>query len=96
MRPDIAHRHRVLARAFAAYLAADRAWRMEAGWARLYFPPADRPPSVPIGDPGSRVRRLHEARERALLRFLAAREKLEAARRRPPAAGRQVRLIVRR
>jgi hypothetical protein len=75
-------RRRVLARTWIRYVEADLAWARESRAARAWFPAEERPDARPIGDPGSRVRRLHEARERALLRFLAARAAFERARNR--------------
>lgn len=94
MDPALHLRRRVLARSWLAYVEADRAWTVAASAARAWFPAGQRPDARPIGDPGSRVRHLHEARERALLRFLAARAAFERARmRRRPR--REVRLLIR-
>ena len=90
---ELAHRRRVLARALHVYFEADLAWASAARAARTWFPAGARPQARPIGDPGSRVRRLHEGRERALLRLCAAREKFETARKRAAGTPR-VRLLL--
>jgi len=82
MDPTLALRRRVLAGAIHRYVEADLAWRAAAVSARAWFPREQRPHLPPIGDPGSRLRNLHERRERALLRMIAARERFEAARHR--------------
>ena len=94
MDPALQLRRRVLARTWLGYVEADLAWARASRAARAWFPAGQRPDARPIGDPGSRVRRLHEARERALLRFLAARAAFERARtrRRPRHV---VRLLIR-
>lgn len=83
---------RVIARALTAYVEADIAWRRAARRARLYFPCSERPQNPPIGDAGSPMRRLHEARERALLRLMAIRAETRGLRK---PRRRQVRLLIR-
>lgn len=80
MHPDLRAPHRLLARAYTAYVRADHDWRRAAEAAATWFP-EPMPPQIPaLGDPGSRVRRLYDRRERALIQIHAARAKLEAAR----------------
>ncbi|MCW3782434.1 hypothetical protein [Defluviimonas salinarum] len=80
MHPDLRVQRRVLVASYTRYMVADREWTVATQEARSWFPAGKRPTSPLLGDPGSRVRRLYEARERALQRLLLAREKLERAR----------------
>ncbi len=82
MHPDLTVQRRVLARSYRLYLDADRSWSLAVRESKSWFPLSHRPPTAFLGDPGSRLRRLHDARERALQRLLVARSKLEQARRR--------------
>jgi len=80
MHRNLRIRHRVLIKAYMAYIAADRDWQKAARDALNWLPATMRPDTLPIGDPGSRIRRFHDRREAALERFIAARGKLETAR----------------
>ena len=80
MHPDLGVQHRVLIRSYRFYLDADRDWTAALEEAKSWYPVGQRKTSCFLGDPGSRIRRLYEARERALNRLLLAREKLESAR----------------
>jgi hypothetical protein len=82
MQSDLELRRRVLVKFYRRYVAADRDWLVGAQAAAMWL--RDAPPGklALIGDPGSPVRRLYERREDARQRLLAAREKLETARRR--------------
>lgn len=82
MHPDLGVQRRVLIRSYRLYLDADRNWTIAVREAKNWFPAGQRPRGAVIGDRHSRIRRLYEARERALHRLLLAREKLENARRR--------------
>lgn len=73
-----AHR-RVLVVAYRRYLAADRALETARSTALRWFPEAPARSTVLIGDPGSRIRRLHERRDRALAHLELARQALEEA-----------------
>ena len=88
-------RHRALVKAYLRYMAADRAWKAAAREALLWLPERTRRDTLPIGDPGSRVRKAHDRREAALDNFTVARRKLDAARARLNAAqpGRRVLLL---
>jgi len=88
-------RHRALVKTYLRYVAADRAWKEAACEALLWLPDGARRDTLPIGDPGSRVRKAHDRREAALDNFTVARRKLDAARARLNAAkpGRRVLLI---
>lgn len=82
MHPDLSVQREVLIRSYRLYLDADRDWNIAVREAKTWFPARRRATAIMFGDPGSRVRRLYEARERALQRLLIAREKLENARQR--------------
>jgi hypothetical protein len=78
------HRHleahrRLLIVAYQRYLAADRALETARSAAVSWFPVATSGNTVLIGDPGSRIRRLYEHRDRALARLTLARQALEEA-----------------
>jgi hypothetical protein len=73
-----AHR-RLLIVAYRRYLAADRALQIARSAAVSWFPVAPSRNTMPIGDPGSRIRRLYEHRDRALARLTLARQALEEA-----------------
>lgn len=82
MQRDLSVQRWVLIVSYRRYLDADRAWTQVQREARSWFP-ARKPSKVTIlGDPGSRVRRIYEAREEALARLLLVRAKLERARKR--------------
>jgi hypothetical protein len=85
MQPDLDLRRRVLVKFYRRYVAADRAWVLETRSAATWLPEAPPGKLALIGNPGSRVRRLYDRREEALERLLAARAKLETARRRQAA-----------
>jgi hypothetical protein len=80
MHPDLRVRRRLLVLSYRRYLDADRAWALAEREARAWLPAKTPPPVALVGNPGSRVRRLYETRERALARLLLAREKLEQGR----------------
>jgi hypothetical protein len=63
---------RVLLVVYRRYLRADRAWRLAQREARSWFPPDSRPAVPPIGDSGSRLRRLHDRRDKALMQLMTA------------------------
>lgn len=72
-------RRRALLIFYRRYLAADRAWRLAQAEAVSWFPAQFRPAVPPIGDPGSKLRRLHDRRDRALARLKVAHLKLGKA-----------------
>ena len=90
MTPEIEPRRRAVLIIYRRYVAADRAWRLAQREARSWFPAAARPTVPPIGNPGSRVRDLHDRRERALDQLAVALEKLHAAQRR---TARRIRIL---
>jgi hypothetical protein len=73
---------RVLIIAYRRYLTADQALQAARIAALSWFPEAPRRGTTLIGDPGSRIRRLNDGRDRALARLTLARQELEAAQRR--------------
>lgn len=80
MQPELESRRRVLILTFRRYEEADHDWAVAARTARTWFPVSDAPPRRTIGDPGSRLRRLYERRERALQQLQIIREELDEAR----------------
>lgn len=75
-----AHR-RALLIVYRRYMRAERAWRLAQAEALSWFPAETRPTVPPIGDPGSRLRRLYERRDRALVQLTAIRQTLHASQR---------------
>lgn len=80
MIPDF-HR-RVLVVLYRKYLDADRAWRLAQTEALSWFPVDARPGGSLMGNPGSRLRRLYDRRDRALSQFMVVYCEIEQARRR--------------
>ena len=74
-------RRRVLLKAYRRYLDAESDLRTAQEEALRWFPQNSRPQVLPIGQPGSRVRQLHDRRERALARLVAIRQMLPETRR---------------
>ena len=81
MNSDLICRRRLLQLTYMRYVQADSDWAKARSEARSWFPEDSRPPRTIIGDPGSRLRRLHERRARALNQLAAARASLAEARR---------------
>ena len=79
MRRHLEPQRRVLVIAYQRYLAADRALQSARATALSWLPEAPTRHTPLIGDPGSRVRRLYEQRDRALARLTLARRALEEA-----------------
>jgi hypothetical protein len=73
---------RFLLEAYRRYLRADRALQAALAAAVIWFPERAPRKTLPIGNPGSRMRRLHERRDRALARLMLARQELARAHRR--------------
>jgi len=82
MRPELEIHRRALLSAYQRYLAADRAWRRAQNEAVSWFPARNRPSVLPIGDPGSPLRRLHDRRDIAIVRLEVLQMKLHETRRR--------------
>ncbi|MCU9838896.1 hypothetical protein OEZ49_14050 [Ruegeria sp. WL0004] len=80
MHPYLEIRRRMLDKAMRRYVRADIAWRQGLEQAALLIPGAIGRGYLMIGNPGSRVRRLYDERDRALQRLTAARAKLHEAR----------------
>lgn len=80
MHPYLEIRRRMLDKAVRRYALADAAWRQGLEQAALLVPGAIGRGHAMIGNPGSRVRRLYDERDRALQRLAAARLKLHEAR----------------
>ncbi len=82
MTPDLNFRRRTLLVFYRRYLNADRALRLAQREALSWFPLEARPSVPPIGDPGSRVRRLYDRRDRALAQFGVVYEEFNEVQRR--------------
>lgn len=82
MHPDLKKRRSFLILARSRYDAADTEWRAALREAAALVPGVRRRNCWSIGNPGSQIRRLYEARDRSLQQLTVARVKLEAARRR--------------
>lgn len=80
MHRELAAYQRLLIIAYRRYLEAEHALASSLSDMRAFFPPDCMPYRGTIGAPGSPIRRLHEDRDRALLRLNAAREEFNAAR----------------
>ncbi len=80
MHPYLEIRRRMLDKATRRYAEADTALRQALEQAALLVPGAIGRGYLMIGNPGSRVRRLYDERDRALQRLAAARAKLHEAR----------------
>lgn len=82
MTPELEIRRRMLLVVYRRYIAADREWRQAQREAVSWFPVASPRRVPPIGDPGSRGRRLRDRRDRAVDQLAVAMLKLNEARRR--------------
>lgn len=83
MTPDLEIHRRALVVFYRRYVRADRDWRRAQRDARAWFPASERPAVPPIGDAGSRLRRLYDRRDRAIVQLAAAYAEFNAMRRRP-------------
>ena len=81
MKPDFENHRRVLLVMYRRYLRAERACRLAQREALTWFPARTRPSVRPIGDPGSRVRRLYERRNKLLAQLTLAHQELNESRR---------------
>lgn len=82
MNSDLATRRRVLLLTYQRYLAVDRAWNTALREMNTWFPLANKMGLSTMGNPGSRIRGIHDRRDRALRQLQAARLKLEVAKQR--------------
>lgn len=79
MNKDLAAYHRLLGVAYRRYLDADLVLALAMDDMRSCFPANRVPYRDTIGAPGSRIRRLHEDRDRALFRLQSSYKKFRAA-----------------
>lgn len=79
MNRELAAHFRLLAAAYARYLAAERRLARADSEFRAFFPANRAPRRGTIGAPRSPVRRLHDERDRALLRLQASYETFRVA-----------------
>lgn len=82
MNAHLRSRRRALQIVYRRYLRADSEWIEACAALKLWFPETRDPKTALIGNPGSRIRRLHDRRERAILQLNTAVQKLNVARRR--------------
>jgi shikimate kinase len=82
MHPDLEFRRLVLNKTYRRYLAAEEVWLEASREVLTWFPKQDRRTAVTVGNPGSRIRKIYEQRDRALNNLAVARLNLEEAKRR--------------
>jgi shikimate kinase len=82
MHPDLEFRRLVLNKTYRRYLAAEEVWLEASREVLTWFPKQTRRAAVTIGNPGSRVRRIYEQRDKALNNLAVARLHLEEGKRR--------------
>jgi hypothetical protein len=75
-------RRRLLLNASQSYVVADCAWQQGLRDAGEFIPDAVGHNVWKIGNPGSRIRKLYEARDHALQRLVAAQLKIQVAKKR--------------
>ena len=80
MHPNLHVRRRVIIKASQGYTRADQAWHDALVQAAVFVPDVAGKGYWQIGNPGSRIRRFYDERERALQRLQVARLKLQTAR----------------
>ena len=76
---ELRTRRRAVALAYRRYVEADHAWNRSTQKAMSWFPDARQGHVAIIGHPGSKVRRLYNQRERAMLQLETTRLKLNVA-----------------
>lgn len=94
MQVELSTRRRVLLLTYRRYIDADREWAVALREAREWFPEGSRPNRWTIGEPGSRMRRIYDRRERSVLQLQVALEKLKRAERRLEARSRGRRMMI--
>ena len=82
MHADLKSRRRVLVNASQSYVFADDAWHHGLREAATFIPDAVGRNTWTIGNPGSRIRKLYEARDHALQRLVVAQLKIQVAKKR--------------
>lgn len=82
MHADLKSRRRLLINASQSYVFADDAWHQGLREATAFITDAVGPNTWKIGNPGSRIRMLYEARDQALQRLVVARLKIQVAKQR--------------
>ena len=79
MQEELKAYHRLLVVTYRRYLLADLLLASAIDDMRAFFPPERKPSRGTIGAPGSRIRRLHDDRDRALHRLQSAHQKFRVA-----------------
>jgi hypothetical protein len=82
MHTDLKSRRRLLVNASQSYVVADGAWQQGLRDAGAFIPDAVDHNVWKIGNPGSRIRKLYEARDHALQRLVLAQLKIRVAKKR--------------
>ncbi|KHA53128.1 hypothetical protein [Sulfitobacter geojensis] len=82
MHTDLKSRRRLLVNASQSYVVADGAWQQGLREAGAFIPDAINHNVWKIGNPGSRIRKLYEARDHALQRLVVAQLKIQSAKKR--------------
>lgn len=82
MDADLKSRRRALQVVYRRYLQADAEWAEACATLNTWFPEKRDPKTAVIGNPGSRIRQLHDRRDRAMLQLDIALRKLNIARHR--------------
>ena len=80
MHADLIVRRRAVMTVYERFMEADRAWNEASAQMKAWLPDHDRPQHRLIGNPGSRMRRLYERRQRAVDQLEVAVLKLNLAR----------------
>lgn len=82
MHADLKSRRRLLVNASQSYVVADGAWHQGLREAVAFISDAVGHNVWKIGNPGSRIRKLYEARDHALQRLVVAQLKIQVAKKR--------------
>ena len=82
MESDLKPRRRALQMVYQRYLQADAEWMEACETLNAWFPEHRAAKTVAIGNPGSRIRHIHDKRDRAVLQLNIALSKLNIAKRR--------------
>lgn len=90
MHRDLEQSRRLLAMTYRRYIEAELGWIRARRAARAWFPEGSRPYRWTMGSPRSRLRQIHERRQRAILQLGVARQKFRRAKARMEARRRAI------
>ena len=82
MTPDLETRRRALVIIYNRYLRAERAWNRAQQESRTWLPGRTRSTITQIGNPGSRIRRVHDELHKAMAQLALAHRRLDELKRR--------------